>query len=189
METKFMAVMGPSGVGKSTIMHELQNMDPRFILIKTHVTRPLRPGETDRVSLTLPQLKSMRRRHEVLQINHIYSSYYAALPARPIREALSSGMFPMCDYKVPFAPALKEELSGDLFCVYLLPPDFGAIRERMGKSWGKANEARIEEDRLEIESLDTKYAGLIDLKIVSEEGQIPRVAADICRAYLRSLKS
>ena len=35
-----------SGVGKSTIMHELQKIDKRFVLIKTHVTRPLRENET-----------------------------------------------------------------------------------------------------------------------------------------------
>ena len=50
MKTKFMAVMGPSGAGKSTIMHELMRQDERFVLIPTHVTRPLREGEKDRVS-------------------------------------------------------------------------------------------------------------------------------------------
>lgn len=187
MKTKFMAVMGPSGVGKSTIMHELEKLDRRFVLIKTHVTRLLRAGETDRVSLTLEELEAMRAKGEVIRVNRIYGTYFAALPWKPIKKAFAKGMFPMCDYKIPYVADLSAELSGALFSVYLLPTSFDSIRARMLKSWGKVDEARMAEDQKEVQSLDTKYPGLIDFKIYSEEGQVRRVAEEIYYAYLKSL--
>jgi guanylate kinase len=189
MQSKFMAVLGPSGVGKTTIMHELRKLDNRFVLIKTHVTRPLRPGETDRVSLSLPELKEMRRKGEALQLNNVYGSYYAALPLKPIKEAISAGMFPMCDYKIPFAADLKKELSGALFCVYLIPPSFDAIKGRLEKDGRISDEVRIGEDKKEVSELDAKYGKLIDLKIVAEEGQVGKIAEKIRSAYLVSIEN
>ncbi len=187
MQTKFMAVMGPSGVGKSTIMHELQKLDSRFVLIKTHVTRPLRPGERDRVSLSLPELKEMRRRGEALQINHIYGAYDAALPKKPIEKAMEAGLFPMCDYKIMYAAELKAELSGELFCIYLLPPNPTAIISRLEKAGRKIETTRLLEDSKEIASLETIYESMVDLKIVNREGEADKVAREIRLAYLKAL--
>ena len=188
MQPKFIAVMGPSGVGKSTLMHELRTMDSRFVLIQTHVTRMLRPGETDRVSLPYRDLLEMRKKGEVLQLNDVYGNYYAALPVGQIRDAFLNGQFPMCDYKIPFVADLKTEI-GSVFCVYVLPPNFAALAERLKSAGRNVDESRSAEDALEIRNLDTKYAGLIDLKIVNEDGRQREVAEAIRSAYLKSIES
>jgi guanylate kinase len=189
MQPKFMAVMGPSGVGKSTVMRKLESIDGRFILIKTHVTRLLRTGETDRVSLPLEELMAMRRKGEALQVNHIYGSYYAALPKMPIQEALSKSRFPMCDYKIPAAADLRRELSGAVFGVYLIPPSIDMIRARLERAGRVADPIRLDEDSREVLMLDTAYRNQVDLKIVAEEGAVDKIAEKIRDAYLDSIKA
>ncbi|MDE1865359.1 MAG: hypothetical protein KGH94_01825 [Candidatus Micrarchaeota archaeon] len=182
MRAKFLVIMGPSGVGKSTVMQRLSELDARFVKVKNHVTRPLRPGETERVSMPLSKLKEMRERGEVTQINHIYGDYYAALPKKMINEAMRAGMFPMVDYKIPFLAELKVEFPGKIFSVYLLPPNFSIIRSRLMKAGRQVEKNRIEEDEREASSLDSRYAGLIDLRLVNEEGKVGRVAEEIRKA-------
>jgi guanylate kinase len=187
MQTKFLVLMGPSGVGKNTIMHLLSEIDDRFVEVKPHVTRPLRPGENDRVSLPLEVLQEMRKRGEATQINHVYGTYYAALPKKMIIESLGSGKFPMVDYKIPFLAELKEEFPGRVFCVYLLPPSFDAIKGRLEKAGRRADEVRMTEDKKEVLELDAKYGKLIDLRLVAEEGAVNKIAEKIRHAYLESI--
>ena len=40
---------------------------------------------------------------------------YAALPRRPIELAFKVGNFPMCDYKIPFAAELRNDLTARFF--------------------------------------------------------------------------
>ncbi len=188
MKTNFLAVMGPSGSGKTTLMHELVRMDSNFVLIKTHVTRPLREGEYDRVSLPIAKLKEMRRKGEVLQINPIYGSYYAALPKKPIERALAAGKYPMCDYKISFAEELKTELDGAVFCVYVLPPSPEALVKRIEAAGRKVEAARLLEDSREMMEISVKYKKLVDFVIVNEDGKAEETARAIRKAYLDSLQ-
>jgi guanylate kinase len=187
MKSKFLIVMGPSGVGKNTIMHALQGIDSRFVQIKPHMTRPLRPGETDRVFLPMETLQEMRKMDEATQINHIYGTYYSVLPKKIIKDELKAGNFPMVDYKIPFVAELAKEFPGSLFCVYILPPSFDAIVEWLSKAGRPADPQRLDEDEKEIDKLDSEYADLIDLRIMNEEGEVRKVAEQIYKSYLASL--
>ncbi|MBW1659654.1 MAG: guanylate kinase [Deltaproteobacteria bacterium] len=40
-------ISGPSGVGKSTLIHRVMSQDPRLAFSISHTTRPPRPGEKD----------------------------------------------------------------------------------------------------------------------------------------------
>jgi guanylate kinase len=189
MKTKFMAVTGPSGVGKTTIIRELLRQDQRFVQIKTYATRPLRPGETDRFSLPLPELEAMHKRGEVLQPRPIYGgSYFAALPWTPIRAAFAEGKFPVCNYTVLSIKDLGQELGSAPFCVYIMPPDFDTIIMRLERDGRKPDPFRMEEDKQEIGELETRYKEQVSFKIVNEEGKISEVAEEICKAYLRTIE-
>ena len=186
MKTKFLVMMGPSGVGKNTLMHELQEIDRRFVQVRPHVTRPLRIGETERVSISLSEMEAMRRRGEATQINNIYGLYSAVLPKKTIEDALVNNLFPMVDYKIQFVTQLATEFRGRLFCVYLLPPSVDAIQKRLQRIGRTLEPERVAEDTAEVANLD-KYSGLINLKIVNEEGLPRKVAEQICEAYLRAV--
>ncbi|MBI2459148.1 MAG: hypothetical protein HYV53_01175 [Parcubacteria group bacterium] len=60
--SKFLLLLGPSGVGKSAIIDELSKFDNRFVYISPYMTRPLRLGEKNKVAVSDEQMDEMWRR-------------------------------------------------------------------------------------------------------------------------------
>lgn len=51
-EGRFIAVVGPSGVGKDSVMAALAARDPRFVLARRMITRPAGAGGEDHTSVS-----------------------------------------------------------------------------------------------------------------------------------------
>lgn len=52
MAGRFIAVVGPSGVGKDSVMRALADRDPRFVLAQRVITRPAEAGGEDHIAAT-----------------------------------------------------------------------------------------------------------------------------------------
>ncbi len=52
MAGRFIAVVGPSGVGKDSVMRALATRDPRFVLARRVITRPAEAGGEDHIAAT-----------------------------------------------------------------------------------------------------------------------------------------
>ncbi|MBU4010588.1 MAG: guanylate kinase, partial [Proteobacteria bacterium] len=59
MLSKFLLLLGVSGVGKSTLIRELKRLDERFIYISPYMTRPLREGESDKIEVSNEEMDLM----------------------------------------------------------------------------------------------------------------------------------
>ena len=66
--SKFLLLLGPSGVGKSAIIDELSKLDSRFVYISPYMTRPLRVGERNKVAISDKQMDKMWARGELLSV-------------------------------------------------------------------------------------------------------------------------
>lgn len=97
--TKLLLLSGPSGIGKSTVIRELQKMDHRFVYIKPYTTRPLRDGETDKIHASLEKIKALQEQNQLIALNYLYGNYYAT-PLFPILNALKQVQFPVLDWPV-----------------------------------------------------------------------------------------
>ena len=67
----FVAVVGPSAVGKTTLMTRAQTQDPSVKMILTQSSRKLRPGERDGVDIHIRSKEEMLARiakHEYVQV-------------------------------------------------------------------------------------------------------------------------
>ncbi|WP_421905361.1 phosphonate metabolism protein/1,5-bisphosphokinase (PRPP-forming) PhnN [Mameliella sp.] len=51
MQGRFIAVVGPSGVGKDSVMAALAARDPRFVLLRRWITRPQEAGGEDHFAI------------------------------------------------------------------------------------------------------------------------------------------
>uniref|UniRef100_UPI0040482157 phosphonate metabolism protein/1,5-bisphosphokinase (PRPP-forming) PhnN n=1 Tax=Yoonia sp. TaxID=2212373 RepID=UPI0040482157 len=58
MTGRFIAVVGPSGVGKDSVMQRMAARDPRIILARRVITRPSDAGDEDFVGVTLPEFQA-----------------------------------------------------------------------------------------------------------------------------------
>ncbi len=180
---KFLLLLGPSGVGKSTIIKELRATDDRFVYISPYITRPLREGETDKISVSNETMDEMASRGEFLVINEIYGIRYAT-PKQPILDALDGGKFPVLDWPVHRIGIMEEAFGGRLYRVYVSPPNLEELRVRIDKDGRDKDGSRYNEASKELARFWAgEYDGICDLKIVSRDGQIPELSGQIYAEY------
>jgi guanylate kinase len=123
-------VMGPSGVGKTAVIRFLERLDSRFAYVCPWTTRRLRPGETDKISVTPEQLAQGEADGQFLVVNELFGAKYAT-PRAPITEALLAGGFPVIDWPISRVGIMEAEFPNALFRSYLCPPSLEVLKERL----------------------------------------------------------
>jgi guanylate kinase len=187
MQTKFLLLLGVSGVGKSTIIGKLRKIDSRFKYISPYITRILRSGEMDKICVTDDAMDEMDRNGEFLIVNKKYGVRYAT-PLKPIVEALSGALFPILDWPINRLNIMTWSFSGRLTVVYLAPPSMEELERRLSKDSRDENRSRIREAREELEDFyQGKYADLYDLCITTQSGEEDIITKNIYEFYLKSL--
>jgi len=181
-----MLIMGPSGVGKTRVIRRLRVIDGRFTYVAPFTTRPLRNGETDKVTVTHSHLADLNRQGKLLTVNSIYGFLYGT-PKEPIEVALRRGLFPVLDWPVSRLDVMCSFLPDQLHRVYLEPPSIGVLRGRLRDGRDPDGE-RLQAGLKELAALwQGYYDGLIDHRVVSVGGDEELVARAIYGQYLTVL--
>lgn len=184
--SKFLLLLGPSGVGKSTIIQKLITLDKRFIYISPYTTRPIRDGETDKIFINEEGINEMEKKGEILTVNHLYNIKYVT-PKIPIIEALLFGFFPILDWPISRIEIMFEFFPGQLYLVYVAPPSIEILEKRIKKDGRDLDGSRLEKARQELQYYwSGAYSSLIDLSVVSEENKSTHVVDLIYSSYLKS---
>jgi len=184
--SKFLLILGASGVGKSTIIRELRRLDHRFIYISPFMTRELRPGEEDKVPIGDGELDEMERNGTVLVVNELYGVRYAT-PREPIELAFRDEKFPVLDWPIERLPVMQQAFPGRLFTVYVEPPNLDVLRLRLADG-RDPSEKRLDAAAAELAALSLgTYEGLIDYRTVNQEGEAGTVASAIYQAYVQAI--
>lgn len=187
MQTKFLLLLGVSGVGKSTIINKLRKIDSRFKYISPYITRTLRNGEVDKICVTDNVMDEMDRNGEFLIVNKKYGIRYAT-PLKPIVEALSGACFPVLDWPINRLNIMTRSFNGRISVVYLTPPSMEELERRLSKDSRDENGSRIREAHEELEEFyQGKYADLYDLCITAQSDKEDMIAKSIYEFYLKSL--
>ena len=183
--SKFLLLLGPSGVGKSSIIEELIRLDSRFVYISPFMTRPLREGEKNKISISGKEMDEMSERGEFLIINELYGVRYAT-PRLPIEQALAIGNFPILDWPINRVCVMTEAFPNQLYIVYVSPPSIEALQQRLARDDRDAEGHRLRSARKELEMLkSSRHSEIYDFEIVSEENQVSKVAQTIYASYLQ----
>ena len=186
----FILILGPSGVGKSTIIHHLQEMDSRFVYISPYTTRDLRPGETDKIHVSLEEMQELEREGKLLTINKIYDTYYAT-PKPLIDQALASQQFPILDWPVDKMRVMQEAYKKRIFSVYIEPENLKSLQEHLCRDGRDPDGRRLAAGLEELERYDQgEFDAWLDMKVVNIEGQDQLVAETLHSALIhRSVNS
>lgn len=185
-EEKFLLIMGPSGVGKSSVIKALKALDSRFTYIKPYTTRPLREGEEDKIQLSIEEIKELEYDHRLLAVNHLYGNTYAT-PLDPVLEAFETNHFPLIDWPVQKTSLLKEKLSGKIYTVYLYPESLDELFQRLTLDGRDPKNIRYQKGFDELEKFfQGEYDQNIDYKMMSKTNCIDEMALAIYENYLTS---
>lgn len=185
--SKFLLLLGTSGVGKSAIIDELSKLDKRFVYISPYMTRPIRPGERNKVAVSNEQMDEMWQRGELLVINELYGGIRYGTPRLPIAEALVAGKFPVLDWPIARLEVMTHVFPCQLFVVYVSPPSINVLRQRLAKDRRDADGMRLASATEELQEFwSSRYVGAYDYEIVSEDGRVAEIAEAIYSNYLKS---
>ncbi len=124
-------ISGPSGVGKTTITHEVEKtLGGEFSVSMT--TRPQtvadRPG-VDYHFVTRQQFEAAREAGQLLEWAEVFGNYYGT-PRGPVDAALTQGRLMILEIDVQGAIKVKEQLP-QAYAMFVLPPSLSVLLERL----------------------------------------------------------
>lgn len=181
--TKVLLILGVSGVGKSTVIKELQKIDSRFVYIMPYTTRPVREGEKDKISVSHAMMDALARRGDLLTINELYGVRYGT-PIKPIDDALAGNKFPLLDWPISKLKIMHRKFGKSLYTVYIAPPGLDTIKERLANDRRDVDGSRLRSAASELQAYwSGLYAARCDLEVISEEDRALEIAQAVFSRY------
>lgn len=131
---RLVVLAGPSGVGKSSVVHELRKLYPALWFSVSATTREQRPGERDGVDyrfVTADEFDHMIKNDELLEWAEIHRGIHrSGTPRAPIEERLAAGEPALVEVDLAGARNLRKAMPEALL-VFLSPPSWDALVERL----------------------------------------------------------
>jgi len=133
--TDVVVMVGPSGVGKSTLIQRLMGDYPgKFGFSVSHTTRPPRPGEEDGVHYnftTVDAIKADIARGAFVEHAEVHGKYYGT-SFEAVRQVVSQKQICLLDIDVQGAQQMKESsLNSSTAYVFVAPPSMDVLESRL----------------------------------------------------------
>jgi guanylate kinase len=171
---KIAVISGPSGVGKTTLCDELVKQEPRLKLCRTATTRPPRPGESsnDYYFISRQTFMEWFKKGEIIEYIELFGNFYGT-PEKSIRDISRSGGYPLLRIDVEGGRSLRRLGYKGVF-IFVLPPDFSALEERLKKRVTASDDLAR---RLARAKEELTYQNEYDFKVINDN--LARVVAEI----------
>jgi guanylate kinase len=170
----FVAISGPSGVGKGTIMNLLRQRLKNAVFVLSHTTRQMRAGEADGVQYHFVSKEEFERgiaEGEFLEYAQVHQKDYYGILKKPVEEALNSGKLVLREVDVQGAENIRKTIPKEqLLTVFIKPPSMDLLREHIEKR-GHLSEEEIERRMVSAEK-EMLAAASFDYQVVNPEGEI-----------------
>ena len=187
---KLYVLSGPSGVGKSTAVHEVMRRHPTLQFSVSVTTREIRPDETDGESyffISREKFREMLENDELLEHAEYVGNYYGT-PEKPVDEMLAQGIDVLLDIE-PCGALQVQKRRPDATLIFMAAPSFSEIEHRL-RNRGDTPPDKILE-RLERARWEYHQAKYYDYIVINDD--VNHAAAEIeaimlaekCRTKLR----
>jgi guanylate kinase len=133
---KIIAISGPSGTGKTTIIKSILKEFPVFAFSISATTRNIRPNETDGVDyyfLTAEKFREKIETNELLEYQEVYPDLFYGTLKSEISRMWSEKKIPLLDIDVFGALNVKKEFGQKALCIFIHPGSVKMLKERLEK--------------------------------------------------------
>ena len=181
-------ISGPSGVGKTTITHEVEHrLDGIFSVSVT--TRPKTGADVqgrDYYFITDKEFDALRDAGDLLEWAHVFGKYKYGTPRKPVEQALAQGKLMILEIDVQGGLQVKTNIPGALM-LFVLPPNDEELLNRLrrrGRDSEDAMQRRFAEAKREIQTARDSHA--YDYFIVNDDlERAVQEASDLVRQRWR----
>ena len=168
------AVSGPSGVGKGTVLARVEQLleqaNPGSVGHSISVTtRAPRGQEKDGVEYyfrTKEEFEQMIKDGKIVEYDSYVDNYYGT-PSDPLDEMLSKGQDVLFDITIEGSLALNRKFDADTVTIFILPPTMEVLEKRL-RGRGTESEIKIVK-RLEQAREEIKRAGEFEYIVTKDE--------------------
>jgi guanylate kinase len=169
---------GPSGVGKSSLVHRLRDLYPDLWFSVSATTRARRPGEVDGVDyhfVSDAEFDRMIANGELLEWAEIHGgTHRSGTPRAPIERRLADGLPALLELDLQGARAVKAAVP-DALLVFITPPSWDMLVDRLV---GRGTEPpEVVARRLETAKQELAARDEFDVEILNDDVQ--RAAEDL----------
>lgn len=170
----FIAISGPSGVGKGTIMDLLRQRLKKATFVISHTTREKRPGEKDGVQYHFVSKEEFEKgiaEGKFLEYAQVHQKDYYGVLKEPVEQALKTGKVIFREVDIQGVDNIRKAVPKDqLLTIFIKPPSMALLRAHIEKR-GKLPEEEIDR-RMASAEKEMQAAPLFDYQVVNPEGQI-----------------
>ena len=164
-------IIGPSTVGKDTMINKLQKKYPdKIYKLPSYTTRPIRENEKEGIDyyfVTHEEFDKMEKEGKLFGIQKYNNNKYASNKNK-LEEALKNkNKITILNYNIETANAVKDEI--DFNYIAILPPSESELRNRLIKRKTKVEEIeeRMKNSIKEIQLINE--ANYIDYRLVNDD--------------------
>jgi guanylate kinase len=144
MSALLLIISGPSGVGKTTITHEVvRALDGLFSVSLT--TRKKAMGDRDGMDyhfVSQGEFNRARDNNELLEWAEVYPGLSYGTPRKPVDDALTAGRLMILEIDVDGAMQVKEKIPR-AYSIFVLPPNESVLLQRL-RARGRDDETAIQ---------------------------------------------
>ncbi|GAC57325.1 guanylate kinase [Gordonia hirsuta DSM 44140 = NBRC 16056] len=151
-------LVGPSAVGKSTVVAALREQMPDLVFSVSATTRDPRPGEVDGRDyyfVSRPDFDAMIDRGELLEWADIHGGLQrSGTPAGPVNAALEAGHPVLVEVDLVGSRLVRQAMP-EAVTVFLAPPSWAELERRLrgrGTESPEAIERRLATAKVEMEA-------------------------------------
>ncbi len=173
-------ISGPSGVGKDSVVQQLQKQNYPVHFVVTATSRPPRPGEVHGVDyffVSDDEFEALIRNAELLEHAIVYGQH-KGIPKQQVREALASGKDVLMRLDVQGAATVKR-MAPDAVLVFLSASSEEELAERLRQRHTDTEpqiQCRLQIAREEMQRLDE-----FDYVVVNQDSHLDETVDQVIR--------
>lgn len=159
-------LVGPSGVGKNTIMHDVIAKLPALRQLPTATTRAPRSGEQEgkqHYFVDLDRFDEMKADGDLLESQQVHPGKWYGVPRQQTKQALETGALLIADIDILGAQAVKAAFPGNVVTIFIKPPNLDVLRERL------SGRGEIDfEDRFRRAEMELSHTDECDYQVIND---------------------
>lgn len=164
---RLVVLVGPSGVGKGTIVSWITEHFPDYTVSISATTRPSRPGEREGVHyffVSSERFDDMVEHSELLEWARVHGVHRYGTPIAPVEELLDAGKHVILEIDIQGARQVSKKIRQSL-SIFVHPPSLAELEDRLA-SRGTEDDAE-RRVRLATASREIAASGECDHQIVN----------------------